>query len=829
VKLPNNPLPTKQETTSPIIPIEVSKQAWDLGFTPIPIGYSHDKDKIKFPSHKHITTRPDPFAVIEKLYKEIGEGKDRRKVTGAALKLIDDLFMFDVDLKYTTDKLISDRVFDNVNLIWPEILDSCCIEKSRNDGRHWYFKKPGVTKKPLVKNKNFAELIDGNVAIKEKEVVALYANHLSFCYPTPGCELLHGGFDTIKDITQEQFEFVCQQFIDEGARHPDHVVIFDRGATTEDIDDDLSEIEKVPDQDIKDAVKRIADAGIDLTADRNDWINWGYVFRNEYGEGGEELYQQICSNYPGYNPDECHDKFSELLRSGERKNGRKRTIASFWEVYNKHFKKEKNQLLQYCGVYSNNFKAGNVELSTGRLRDEAIEMGYCRYGGSYVKNSFGVLKKVEKENVYADLIKLCAGNKITFEVKSKSGTKLKFSVDKDQLITIAQKTLKGNLSPLAIPEFAGTIAKDTTKEVLLHFINKSIKISALSIDEVDKTSYCVWDEHIVKRDIFDEDIIEGSVFETFVRNISGEKNFEAFCTAIGYLLVNCNGSDGLKAAWLHDAGFEAGKLNGRTGKSLLIKGIGFLRKLNLNSGKDFDHVDKFKFQGLDLDIQIVVLDDVKENLNFPALFNFCTEGVEYEKKFAHKVKLSIQETPKLCISSNYPPPLEQGASVIGRLIVLPVLPYYASYAIKGGVKHVHGHTFFDDWDPQEWSRFFWFMINCAQTYLRKGLIHVNSGDSLKNRLKAICAAKLKDEDRAEHLVEWLYGQPHEIFKRFNLHEIKTKWAGNGFDSDSYTVDDQQFSNCLKVFFDIKGWTVKKTVERIDGSQKRFWNVTCYGV
>jgi hypothetical protein len=483
----------------------------------------------------------------------------------------------------------------------------------------------------------------------------------------------------------------------------------------------------------------------------------------------------------------------------------------------------KNQAVQYSGVWSNNYKPGNIELSTGKLVGLLTSEGYYRLNGSFIHRKNGVIRKITKELLYEIVIALVSVKPVSFKVKGKAGIKIEFSIDPDQLKTIAQKTLKGNLTQLAIPEFKDPIARDSSSQMYFHFRNKSILVTANSITDVARDSFCVWEEQIIKQDVLEEDIFDSSIFETFVKNIAGP-NCEAYLTSIGYLLRDCNGSDGLKAVWLSDAAYEPGKLKGRTGKSLLVKAIGQMRKLDLNSGKEFNHGDRFKFQTMDRDTQICIIDDAKENLSFDGLFNYCTEGVEYQQKYANKVRLVIQETPKLIITSNYPPPLEQGSSVVGRLIVLPVQPFYSSYAIQGGVKHVHGHTFFDDWNAAEWNRFYWFMLSCAQKFLKDGLILTDYETTGRNRLKTICAVKLGDADQADGLVEWLYNQPSEAFEKFSLDDLKAKWIGSEFDPEYYSIDNQLFASCLKAFFDLKGWSVKKVIQRIDGIQKRLWKV-----
>ena len=61
--------------------------------------------------------------------------------------------------------------------------------------------------------------------------------------------------------------------------------------------------------------QRIAESGKDITADYGDWINVTFACAS-VGEGGREPYHTICSVYPGYKREECDEKFTNCLKSG---------------------------------------------------------------------------------------------------------------------------------------------------------------------------------------------------------------------------------------------------------------------------------------------------------------------------------------------------------------------------------------------------------------------------------------------------------------------------------------------------------------------------------
>ena len=61
--------------------------------------------------------------------------------------------------------------------------------------------------------------------------------------------------------------------------------------------------------------QRLAEAGRDITADYADWINVTFACAS-VGEQAREAYHTICSLYPGYKREDCDEKFTNCLKSG---------------------------------------------------------------------------------------------------------------------------------------------------------------------------------------------------------------------------------------------------------------------------------------------------------------------------------------------------------------------------------------------------------------------------------------------------------------------------------------------------------------------------------
>ena len=135
-------------------------------------------------------------------------------------------------------------------------------------------------------------------------------------------------------------------------------------------------------------------------------------------------------------------------------------------------------------------------------------------------------------------------------------------------------------------------------------------------------------------------------------------------------------------------------------------------------GKTFEFTKSFPYQTVSTDTQVLVFDDVKKNFNFESLFSLITEGITLEYKGQDAIKLTIDKSPKILISTNYTIG-GVGGSFERRKFEIELSDYF-------GYKHSpldeFNHMLFDDWNPEEWHKFDNYMINCVQYYLDNGLV-----------------------------------------------------------------------------------------------------------
>lgn len=324
---------------------------------------------------------------------------------------------------------------------------------------------------------------------------------------------------------------------------------------------------------------------------------------------------------------------------------------------------------------------------------------------------------------------------------------------------------------------------------------------------------CIWENQILQRDF---KLVHASKyakfsFVRFVKNIancwethpySKRKNqqldltrIDSFRTIIGYLLHSFFDRE-LKAVLFTDSRIsEDNEANGRSGKTLLLKSLGYVLNRDFKksktyvelNGKDFDTSKQFKYQELGLDSKLIHLNDIKRNFKIEDLFNDITEGIKRERK---NEAPSIIKT-KVAISTNLTIKIN-GSSAKGRCVEIELSDYYDENWMPN---KEFGEWFFSDWTESQWYMFDSFMMDCVKIYLQKGIIQPDT-INLHERKKV--------EETSREFVEWM----EDKAKEFNNEEF-----ANQIDSKAYWWDKKLLYEEFKERYSDFSWLYQKTFTR----------------
>lgn len=178
-----------------MLPLSTFTELFALGMNPIPVIWDlNTKQVTNYPKHETDITAGRPQ--LQDVERWLNNGF--KNFNGIALKLYPPFGMLDFDLKNTDDKEVFTKWLNAVRGINEDVLKKFCIEKTRNAGYHVYIKYPGLDAKNTVARAENGE-----------EVIALYTGGLlSFCYPSPNYEIIHGSFEEIEELSKAEYDLI---------------------------------------------------------------------------------------------------------------------------------------------------------------------------------------------------------------------------------------------------------------------------------------------------------------------------------------------------------------------------------------------------------------------------------------------------------------------------------------------------------------------------------------------------------------------------------------------------------------------------------------------
>jgi hypothetical protein len=327
------------------------------------------------------------------------------------------------------------------------------------------------------------------------------------------------------------------------------------------------------------------------------------------------------------------------------------------------------------------------------------------------------------------------------------------------------------------------VLKDTKDTAYLFYENGVLEVTKNKSELKNYSDFNlnIWENQVIKRKYVDSDH-HHSEFRKFVWKISGgfdlestpsadEKikydsavdRYNSFQSAIGYLIHSYKTSGNNKAIILNDE-MISDSPNGRSGKGVFWNSLKHMKKLQSIDGKQFKFGGDFPYQSVKTDCQILVFDDVKKNFQFENLFSVITEGIDITYKGKDTIKLPVEDSPKIIISTNYV--LKgNGDSHDARKFELELSTFFNA---NNTPFEFFGHYLFTDWNDLEWARFDCYMIECLKKYLNNGLVSYKSISLPVKKLEADLGKELFEFCQELQKNEWLSGQETYDKYKFSL-------------------------------------------------------------
>ena len=131
---------------------------------------------------------------------------------------------------------------------------------------------------------------------------------------------------------------------------------------------------------------------------------------------------------------------------------------------------------------------------------------------------------------------------------------------------------------------------------------------------------------------------------------------------------------------------------GGTGNGLIANAIKQLRNIAKVDGKLLNTTNRFKFELVNPDSQIVWIDDPKKDFEFETLFSCLTDGWTIERKYLPQFFIKPEDSPKVLICSNVVLN-RKGTSNKRRQFIVELNDYYSSKFVTGNespIEEEHG-------------------------------------------------------------------------------------------------------------------------------------------
>ena len=352
--------------------------------------------------------------------------------------------------------------------------------------------------------------------------------------------------------------------------------------------------------------------------------------------------------------------------------------------------------------------------------------------------------------------------------------------------------------------------KDESDKSFVFFESYFFEITKDTInkhDYVDLKGRHIWRSQMSKKNLTEIRDFESHDFNQFVRRATGEdqKKYDQARAALGYLMHTYKKRRLTKLVYACDesAGELDGMADGGTGKNLFFESLKFIRSVVDLDGKDFDKRDKFKFQTIQDDTQIVNIDDYEGDIK--ELFTRVTGHFEIEKKGQDKVIIAFDDAPKMMISSNTSPS-GFSSSFARRLHLVEFSDHYSNEHTPAD-EFGDRDFFSDDWGQRDYDCLYSFLFSCLQEYFKTGLTaHVVSNQNREKTLIKNVGADFADFIEGYDISFWTNGR--KVLEEYMSH------TGDQLTSQKFYSKLRKYCALYKHDFEQKGRGIEKEIRII---------------
>lgn len=365
--------------------------------------------------------------------------------------------------------------------------------------------------------------------------------------------------------------------------------------------------------------------------------------------------------------------------------------------------------------------------------------------------------------------------------------------------------------------------KDTSDKAFFPFKNGILEVRAdgCTLRKYGQFDKVIWRNQMINRDLtyLGNDYFEGNtkskdgtdianfesvMFFKYLQCVTGETKEKLFyfMSVLGYLLHKYKDPKRPFAIILAEE-CENDQNGGGTGKSLFAKAISELIATENFDGKVFDTKKSFAFQRVSPATRLLNIDDARRGFNFEALNTIVTGDIVVEKKMQAEFKIQFDDSPKVLISTNYSISDESNHAKRRQ----KVLEFSNFFNPLHTPFDEFGVMLFNDWDADEWNRFYNFMFFACRLYLEQGILTSVQSDTNKNK-------NIKDRYSEDFLI--FFNDFANANKGFIVVADLYSQFLNNYGVDAKKYDKRKFGNGVRYAAEALGYIVEDKVGRIGG-------------
>ena len=363
-----------------------------------------------------------------------------------------------------------------------------------------------------------------------------------------------------------------------------------------------------------------------------------------------------------------------------------------------------------------------------------------------------------------------------------------------------------------MPRISLNILRDSQGEAFFSFQNGVVKITKNSKELLSygDLGLHVWRSQVIPFRVDIDAVIDWDAVEfmRFINKICNEdfERIKYVISLIGYLLHKYKDPTRPFAVILAEE-TEKDKEGGGTGKGIFFKAISKLINTVFVDGKNFKLDKTFAFQRVGLDTQLIIIEDCRKNVDFEGFYSNITEGVTVEKKNKDELYISYSDSPKFGFTTNYT------INLVGNHAKrrAQVVEFSNFFHPQNTPLQYFGHQLFDDWDDDEWNRFYNLLFECVQLYMIGGVPQKYASESLKKKqIKNSYGEEFLDFFEDIEKNQWLF------FSEAYTHFLKL----NDLEKKDYSL--KRFKSGLEAAADVFGFGFEERRNRQNLGKKEFF-------